>query len=176
MEPGYEINVATHNPLTVHTYPRVSAMPPFPFASLPPILQLQGVRHEGSVNPYIRSAASLSYTRSLELLRRQLGPHFDLEKLWEMHTYYVSTRNACQSSSSHVHSCTQEFADRNALSMYTLRYSFFPHTFLMVYTQRPCQRWSTMFSAFFMPIPNLTRLGCYALRKSCTHDDWGSRL
>lgn len=90
MDPGYELDVATYNPVTVHSYPRVSAVPPFPFTSLPPILQLQGVKQGNSIDPYIRSAVSLSYTRSLELLRRQLGPHFDLEKLWEMHTYYVS--------------------------------------------------------------------------------------
>ena len=42
------------------------------------------------VDPYVRSATSLAYSRTLDLLRRQMGPHFDLEKLWEKHTYYVS--------------------------------------------------------------------------------------
>ena len=41
-------------------------------------------------DPYLRSATGLAYTRTLVLLQRELGPHYDLEKLWEMHTYYVS--------------------------------------------------------------------------------------
>ena len=90
VDPGYELDVAMYNPVVVHAYPRVSAVPPFPFTSLAPIQQLEGLRHDGTVDPYIRSAVSLSYTRSLELLRRQLGPHFELEKLWELHTFYVS--------------------------------------------------------------------------------------
>ncbi|EMD41975.1 hypothetical protein CERSUDRAFT_79580 [Gelatoporia subvermispora B] len=41
-----------------------------------------------SVNIYVRSATGLSYTRTLELLKRELGPHYNFEKLWEKHTYY----------------------------------------------------------------------------------------
>jgi carboxymethylenebutenolidase len=33
-----------------------------------------------------KSADSLAYTRSLELLRRTLGPRFDLDKIWDRHT------------------------------------------------------------------------------------------
>ncbi|KIP12520.1 hypothetical protein PHLGIDRAFT_113602 [Phlebiopsis gigantea 11061_1 CR5-6] len=103
IDPGYKPDVAAYNPVVVHAYPRVSAIPPFPFTSLAPIQQLQGLRHEGSVDPYIRSAVSLSYTRSLELLRRQLGPHFDLEKLWELHTFYeFDDRDALKTMSTMV--------------------------------------------------------------------------
>lgn len=44
---------------------------------------------KSSADPYVRSATGVSYTRTLDLLKRTLGPHYDLEKLWEKHTYYV---------------------------------------------------------------------------------------
>lgn len=88
VDPGYEVDVAAYHPVAVHVYPKVSAVPPFPFSTLPPLLQSQTAA--AAVDPYIRSAVGLSYTRTLELLRRHLGPHFELEKLWERHTYYVS--------------------------------------------------------------------------------------
>ncbi|KZV77514.1 NTF2-like protein [Peniophora sp. CONT] len=77
---------AEHAPLAFFTYPLVSASPPFPFAAKAPTLVVAG--ETSSVDPYVRSATSLAYSRTLDLLRRQLGPHFDLEKLWEKHTYY----------------------------------------------------------------------------------------
>lgn len=82
------MDVAAYNPVVAHGYPKVTAIPPFPFSTLPPLLQSQNAA--ATVDPYIRSAVGLSYTRTLELLRRHLGPHFELEKLWEKHTYYVS--------------------------------------------------------------------------------------
>jgi carboxymethylenebutenolidase len=33
-----------------------------------------------------KSSSNLSYTRTLELLRRVLGPRYDLEKIWDRHT------------------------------------------------------------------------------------------
>jgi hypothetical protein len=74
-------------PITVYTYPSVPFDPPFPFRSKAPALVQAG--ESSSVDPYIRSATNLSYSRTLALLRRELGPHFDLEKIWERHTYYV---------------------------------------------------------------------------------------
>lgn len=76
-----------HAPIMVHIYPSVPSGPPFPFRSKPPALVQAG--ESNSVDPYIRSAMNLSYSRTLALLRRELGPHFNLEKLWEKHTYYV---------------------------------------------------------------------------------------
>lgn len=73
-------------PITVYTYPSVPFDPPFPFRSKAPALVQ--VDESSTVDPYIRSATNLSYSRTLALLRRELGPHFDLEKLWERHTYY----------------------------------------------------------------------------------------
>jgi carboxymethylenebutenolidase len=35
---------------------------------------------------YNKQAAGLAHSRSIALLRRALGPHYDLEALWEMHT------------------------------------------------------------------------------------------
>jgi carboxymethylenebutenolidase len=38
-------------------------------------------------NPnYHKQAAGLAHSRSIALLRRAMGPHYDLEVLWEMHT------------------------------------------------------------------------------------------
>lgn len=76
-------------PVVIHTYPRVSDSPPFPYLTKPPALMVEGER--STLDPHIRSAHNLSYTRTLELLKRTLGPHFNLEKLWEAHTYFVST-------------------------------------------------------------------------------------
>ena len=35
---------------------------------------------------YDKQAAGLAHSRSIALLRRSMGPHYDLEALWEMHT------------------------------------------------------------------------------------------
>jgi carboxymethylenebutenolidase len=41
-----------------------------------------------------KPAAGLAHSRSIALLRRTIGPHYDLEALWEKHTLYeFSTRN-----------------------------------------------------------------------------------
>jgi carboxymethylenebutenolidase len=37
---------------------------------------------------YVRPAAMMAYSRSLSLLRRVLGPHIDLEALWDTHLSY----------------------------------------------------------------------------------------
>ena len=37
---------------------------------------------------YDRAAAGLAHSRSIALLRRTMGPHYDLEALWERHTTY----------------------------------------------------------------------------------------
>ncbi|KAI8980744.1 NTF2-like protein [Trametes punicea] len=73
-------------PIAVHAYPLVPASPPFPFLAGAPIDHASG--RVGTIDPHLRSANNLAYTRSLELLRRELGPHFPLEQLWEKHTYY----------------------------------------------------------------------------------------
>lgn len=82
----YSLSPADHFPVVIYSYPMISASPPFPFKSRAPVVVNTG--DVFSVDPYVRSATSLSYSRTLELLRRQLGPHFDLESLWESHTYY----------------------------------------------------------------------------------------
>jgi len=82
----YALPTADFFPVTVFTYPKVPASPPFPYLAKTPALVTAG--EKSSVDVYIRSATNQSYTRTLELLRRQLGPHFPLEKLWEKHTFY----------------------------------------------------------------------------------------
>ena len=86
----YSLSPADHFPVVVYSYPMISASPPFPFKARAPAVVNTG--DVFSVDPYVRSATSLSYSRTLGLLRRQLGPHFDLESLWESHTYYVCVR------------------------------------------------------------------------------------
>ena len=56
--------------MTIFTYPFVSATPPFPFEAGAPIDHASGKIK--SVAPYLRSANNLSYTRTLEILRREL--------------------------------------------------------------------------------------------------------
>ncbi|PIL31688.1 hypothetical protein GSI_06391 [Ganoderma sinense ZZ0214-1] len=73
-------------PVSIFTYPLVTVSPPFPFEAGPPIDHASG--KVKTIAPYLRSANNLSYTRTLTLLRRELGPHFPLEKLWERHTYF----------------------------------------------------------------------------------------
>ncbi|HUC70801.1 MAG TPA: dienelactone hydrolase family protein [Stellaceae bacterium] len=47
----------------------------------------RGFEHKGGAN-YNRAAAGLAHSRSIALLRRVIGPHYDLETLWEAHTRY----------------------------------------------------------------------------------------
>ncbi len=100
------IPTSRHPPVTIHTYPFVSASPPFPFEAGPPIDHASG--KVSSIAPYLRSANNLSYTRTLALLRRELGPHFPFEKLWERHTYFVSSPRVVPGG------CVLSFLDRNS--------------------------------------------------------------
>ncbi|KZP16824.1 NTF2-like protein [Athelia psychrophila] len=86
---GYHIPTRAHSPINVYTYPLVKAEPPFPFLVLPYSLLTQpGTKAPEGGEYHVRSATNMSYTRTLELLKRHLGPHFDLEKLWDQHTYF----------------------------------------------------------------------------------------
>ncbi|KAI0375273.1 hypothetical protein BV20DRAFT_960376 [Pilatotrama ljubarskyi] len=85
-EKSTDIPTTRYPPIDVHAYPFVPDSPPFPFQAGPPIDHANG--RIGTLDPHLRSANNLSYTRTLELLRRELGPHFPLEALWEKHTYY----------------------------------------------------------------------------------------
>ncbi|KAL1951565.1 hypothetical protein VTO73DRAFT_714 [Trametes versicolor] len=80
------IPTSHYPPIVVHAYPFVPVSPPFPFEAGAPIDHASG--RVGTIDPHLRSANNLAYTRTLELLRRELGPHFPLEELWEKHTYY----------------------------------------------------------------------------------------
>ncbi|KIJ68537.1 hypothetical protein HYDPIDRAFT_24804 [Hydnomerulius pinastri MD-312] len=112
---GYVLPTHSYPPVKVYTYPLVSNSPPFPFNAQAPVRVKVGEAR--NVDAYTRSAASLSLTRTLEVLKRYLGPHFNFEKLWDMHTYYV---RLSASSSLNIHDflvfCYQEFAERDAPS------------------------------------------------------------
>lgn len=109
---GYHIPTRAHSPINVYTYPLVKAEPPFPFLVLPYSLLTQpGTKAPEDGEYHVRSATNMSYTRTLELLKRlvkplhtlacnqysfrHLGPHFDLEKLWDQHTYFVRISQPC---------------------------------------------------------------------------------
>lgn len=83
---GYALPTYVHHPIKAYTYPFVSHSPPFPFTAGAPVQVTIG--EPCIVDAYIRSANNLSLTRTLEILKRCLGPHFNFEKLWDMHTYY----------------------------------------------------------------------------------------
>jgi carboxymethylenebutenolidase len=54
----------------------------------------RGFEHKPSAH-YDRAAAGLAHSRSIALLRQAMGPHYDLEALWEAHTRYeFETRDA----------------------------------------------------------------------------------
>ncbi|KAF8560286.1 NTF2-like protein [Imleria badia] len=83
---GYALPTHVHHPIKAYTYPFVSHSPPFPFSAGAPVQVTIG--EPRIVDAYTRSANNLSLTRTLEILKRCLGPHFNFEKLWDMHTYY----------------------------------------------------------------------------------------
>lgn len=98
---GYSLPTHSRLPVRVYSYPLVSKSPPFPFSIQPPVSV--NVNDKQSVDPYLRSASNLSLTRTLELLKAHLGPHFNLERLWEKHTYYeFIERNALKTMSTMV--------------------------------------------------------------------------
>ena len=54
----------------------------------------RGFERKNGAN-YHRTADGLAHSRTIALLRRVLGPHYDLEALWEAHTRYeFATRDA----------------------------------------------------------------------------------
>ncbi|KAF9244618.1 NTF2-like protein [Melanogaster broomeanus] len=98
---GYALPTHSHPPVKVYTYPFVSHSPPFPFSAEAPVRVKVG--EPCTIDAYTRSAVNLSLTRTLEVLKRYLGPHFNLEKLWDMHTYYeFAERNAPKTMSTMV--------------------------------------------------------------------------
>ncbi|OCH94761.1 NTF2-like protein [Obba rivulosa] len=98
---GYTLPTSSFPPVSVYTYPLVSAKPPFPYMAKAPTLVRPGEAQ--SVDLYVRSATGLAYTRTLDLLKRELGPHYNFEKLWEQHTYYeFAERNALKTMSTMV--------------------------------------------------------------------------
>ncbi|KZW02543.1 NTF2-like protein [Exidia glandulosa HHB12029] len=89
----YTLPPGSPPPVRVFAYPMIKPSPAFPLLATPMAHIKPGTQE--SVEPNLRSAISLSYSRTLELLRRELGPWFDLESLWEKHTFYeFEERNA----------------------------------------------------------------------------------
>ncbi|KAG5221630.1 NTF2 protein [Salix suchowensis] len=78
-------NGRSHPVISLFTYPLVPEKCPFPL-----MLNAPSRAARETVCPHIRSATTLSLTRTLTLLRRCIGPYFDLESVWEEHAHYVS--------------------------------------------------------------------------------------
>ena len=83
----YKLKAKDIPPIQVYSYPLVPATPPFPFLAQAPTSVMPG--KSKAIDPYVLSASNISYSRSLALLKREIGPHFDLEKIWGQHIYYV---------------------------------------------------------------------------------------
>lgn len=58
---------------------------------------------DSSVNDAHRSAAAMSYSRTVALLKSTMGPRFPLEQLWDQHTYFeFATRDAAKTMTTMV--------------------------------------------------------------------------
>ena len=67
---GYSLPGNAYPPISIYTYPLVSANPPFPFLAKPPA-SFTTSGHKTSVDDaHLRSATGLSYTRTMELLKK----------------------------------------------------------------------------------------------------------
>jgi carboxymethylenebutenolidase len=103
---GFEINLAldlaprVRRPLIIHFAEKDPQVPPLAvtrvkqaFAGRPEIAvhlypgAAPGFDRKTRAN-YDRASAGLAHSRSIALLRRVMGPHYDLEALWEAHTTY----------------------------------------------------------------------------------------
>lgn len=94
---GYKLKPAQYPPVAIHTYPLVPSHPAFPLLSKAPASVTPG--QNKSIDPYVLSATNVAYTRTLELLKREIGPNFDLEKIWGEHLSYVGAHD------SHIVNC-----------------------------------------------------------------------
>jgi hypothetical protein len=66
---GYSLPGNAYPPINVYTYPLISANPPFPFLARAPV----SLSDKAPVDDvYLRSAAGLSHTRTIELLKKSV--------------------------------------------------------------------------------------------------------
>ncbi|KAL5495300.1 hypothetical protein ACEPAI_763 [Sanghuangporus weigelae] len=97
----YKLKPSQFPPIYVYTYPLVPITPAFPLLTTAPASVVPGKTRV--VDPHVLSATNLSYSKTLELLRREIGPRFDLEKIWGEHIYYeFSIRDALKTMSTMV--------------------------------------------------------------------------
>ncbi|KAL5518980.1 hypothetical protein ACEPAH_663 [Sanghuangporus vaninii] len=97
----YKLKPSQFPPICVHTYPLVPVTPAFPLLTTAPASVVPG--KITVVDPHVLSATNLAYSKTLELLRREIGPRFDLEKIWGEHVYYeFSVRDALKTMSTMV--------------------------------------------------------------------------
>ncbi|KIM75401.1 hypothetical protein PILCRDRAFT_827314 [Piloderma croceum F 1598] len=85
---GYSLLRNEQHPIHVFTYPLTSASPAFPLKVKPPALLTKSSDKGPLDDVHTRAAANMSYTRTLKLIRKHLGPELDIEKTWDMHTYF----------------------------------------------------------------------------------------
>ncbi|KAI5123621.1 hypothetical protein M0805_003435 [Coniferiporia weirii] len=98
---SYRLKPSEFSPVTIHAYPLIPVSPAFPIIAKAPASVVPG---QGSpVDPHVLSATNLAYTKTLDLLRRSIGPRFDLEQIWGKHLYYeFSARDASKVMSTMV--------------------------------------------------------------------------
>lgn len=110
--------------VAIHTYPLIPASPPFPLLAKAPVSVVPG--QSFTINPHVLSACNVAYSKSLTLLRREIGPHFDLEKIWGEHIQYVRMLvNGITKEQVFTSPHPQEFAERDALSQRTCKSPLF---------------------------------------------------
>lgn len=83
----YKLDATNRPSFAIHSYPLVPSSPAFPLLAVAPA-SITPKEHV-HVDPYILSATNIAYTKSLEFLRRLIGPYYDLEKIWGEHILYV---------------------------------------------------------------------------------------
>lgn len=114
----YKLKPSQFPPISVFTYPLVPVTPAFPLLTTAPACVVPG--NTAPVDPHVLSATNLAYSKTLELLRREIGPRFDLEKIWGEHIYYVRTLELFWQHPGKLTNA-QEFSTRDALSKYRLQ-------------------------------------------------------
>ncbi|CAO1619882.1 unnamed protein product [Sympodiomycopsis kandeliae] len=85
-----------------------------------------------NVDEWMRSAAGMSYTRTLDALKSCIGPRWDLENLWENHTYYeFAERDSSKTMSTMVsHPYVNHIASLTGGSGYDDLSHFYKHNFV----------------------------------------------
>lgn len=133
LPPGFKvhpsINVVLHLPISTNFSPGSS--PPHVAVRIYP--DVQSGFAESSFQSYDRVAAGLAYSRTLDLLRRTIGPRIDLEDIWTEHMLYEFVEKDVDKTMAtmidepyvnHIPTCTGGIGYKNLYNFY--KYHFIP--------------------------------------------------